>query len=394
MSDPSDKQPLNQNDAATNQDAEPASDQPGEAPASSSQPTSPPPPADQPEEAPASSAQPTEPSRPADEPEEAPASSSQPAEPPPPADQPEEAPDSSSQPTEPPPADQPEEAPASSAQPAEPPPPADEPEEAPASSAQPAEPPPPADEPPRQPAKAAGKTSPLIDPDPLLEQQAAAEDAGSVQDAVKRDPDATAPARDDGKLFRSRRKEGGGDDEAADSAEAAEDPDRLPPDDEASNNDNGDPSYQGVMLDFDGLDFTRPDTAVLARRNLNRRGAGVRSVEGPLTFGDQRELLLVIRGIVERLVLPRDLSITLGRTDMHTRFRPDVDLTPYGALDRGVSREHARLHTENDQLYVTDLGSTNGTFLAGERLQPNTPTLLRKGAELMLGRLAIQVMFR
>jgi hypothetical protein len=378
MSDPSDKQPLNQNDAATNQDAEPASDKPEEAPASSSQPTDPPPPADKPEEAPASSAQPADPPPPADKPEEAPAASAQPASPPPPAAEPEEAP-------------------ASSAQPTSPPPPAAEPEEAPAPSAQPADPPPAAEpdsEPPRQPAKATGKTSPLIDPDPLPDQQAAAKDAGSIQDAVKRDPDATAPARDDGKLFRSRRKEGDGDDEAADSTEAAEDPDRLPPDDEASNNDNGDPSYQGVMLDFEGLDFTRPDTAVLARRNFNRRGAGTRSIEGPLTFGDQRELLLVIRGIVERLVLPRDLSITLGRTDMHTRFRPDVDLTPYGALDRGVSREHARLHTENDQLYVTDLGSTNGTFLAGERLQPNTPTLLRKGAELMLGRLAIQVMFR
>jgi len=136
-----------------------------------------------------------------------------------------------------------------------------------------------------------------------------------------------------------------------------------------------------------------PNTAVLSSKQISRRANQSKSAQGTVSFG-QRELILVIRGMVERLVLPNDLSIVLGRSDLLTRYHPDVDLTPYGALDRGVSRGHARIHVEDDSLYVTDLGSTNGTFLGGKRLEPNTPTLIGKGDELLLGRLAVQVLFR
>ncbi len=136
-----------------------------------------------------------------------------------------------------------------------------------------------------------------------------------------------------------------------------------------------------------------PNTAVLSKKQINRRANQSKQAHGTVSFG-QRELILVIRGMVERLVLPDDLSIVLGRSDLQTRYHPDVDLTPYGALDRGVSRGHARIHAEDDRLYVTDLGSTNGTFLGGKRLDAHTPTLIGKGDELLLGRLAIQVLFR
>lgn len=136
----------------------------------------------------------------------------------------------------------------------------------------------------------------------------------------------------------------------------------------------------------------KPDTAILSapKRKLPHNKASADTV----TLGEQRELILVIRGMVERVMLPKDSSIILGRADLNARFHPDVDLTPYGALDRGVSRGHARLHMEGDKLFVTDMGSTNGTFLAGRRLAENEATLLRKGDELLLGRLAIQVLFR
>ncbi|MCL4254089.1 MAG: FHA domain-containing protein [Anaerolineae bacterium] len=111
-------------------------------------------------------------------------------------------------------------------------------------------------------------------------------------------------------------------------------------------------------------------------------------------LGEESEIIFVIRGIVERVVIPKSGNITLGRSDPRTRTRVDLDLTPYGALDRGVSREHVRMHIEDGKLYVTDLGSTNGTFLANVRLEANTPTALRKGDELLLGRLPIQVLFR
>lgn len=137
----------------------------------------------------------------------------------------------------------------------------------------------------------------------------------------------------------------------------------------------------------------RPDTAILSASNLLRRANQSRAANGTVAFG-QHELLLVIRGMVERVMMNDAQSILLGRGDPQIRFHPDVDLTPYGALDRGVSREHARLLISEERLYVIDLGSTNGTFLGGQRLEPDTPTLIGKGDELLLGRLAIQVLFR
>lgn len=133
------------------------------------------------------------------------------------------------------------------------------------------------------------------------------------------------------------------------------------------------------------------ETAVLAstrrRRNLPKEVAGTSSL------GSQKEVLLMIRGMIERILLKDDLSVVIGRTDLNARFNPDVDLTTYGAIDRGVSRAHARLHLEDGHLYITDLGSTNGTFVSGNRLEPNEPHMLHKGEELLLGRLPVQILF-
>lgn len=142
------------------------------------------------------------------------------------------------------------------------------------------------------------------------------------------------------------------------------------------------------------------ETGVLSIQKDKRPRFGLNSSTGSSgtgrtgLLGDQSEIIFVIRGIVERVVIPKDGSITIGRSDPRTRTRVDLDLTPYGALDRGVSREHVRMHIEDGKLYVTDLGSTNGTFLASTRLEAHTPTVLRKGDELLLGRLPIQVLFR
>lgn len=163
------------------------------------------------------------------------------------------------------------------------------------------------------------------------------------------------------------------------------------------------PTMASATSDVDELEdslnkelLSKHDTAILAnkpqvRRALQQQATGEHQTA---SLGENREIILVIRGMVERLILPDDKRIILGRTDVKSRFLPDVDLTPYGALDRGVSREHASLHLQGDRLFVTDLNSTNGTYLAGKKLDPHTPSILRKGDELLLGRLPVQVLFR
>lgn len=146
--------------------------------------------------------------------------------------------------------------------------------------------------------------------------------------------------------------------------------------------------------------LTSRETAVLSKNNsgLRRYLRGQADKDGEESdtaqLGDSREVLLIIRGVVERLLISEDSAYKLGRFDIGTKRFDEIDLSPYGALDRGVSRTHAQLHLEGEHLFITDLGSTNGTYVGGERLAARKPHQLRKGDELLLGRLAIQVMFR
>lgn len=146
----------------------------------------------------------------------------------------------------------------------------------------------------------------------------------------------------------------------------------------------------------EGKDAVR-DTTTLSKDNaMLKRAISQQNTNslGTATLGEKREIILLIRGMVERIVIGDPVAFKLGRFDLTNKAENEIDLTPYGAMDRGVSRLHAQLHLEEDKLYITDLGSTNGTYLGGERLDPHTPALLRKGDELLVGRLQVQVLFR
>ncbi len=86
-------------------------------------------------------------------------------------------------------------------------------------------------------------------------------------------------------------------------------------------------------------------------------------------------------------------SVILGRLDPLTDQVPDVDLGVYNGTALGVSRQHARLGIVEDTLHITDLGSTNGTFLNGKRLKTNQWHVLRDGDEIRLGGLKLHVLF-
>ena len=49
-----------------------------------------------------------------------------------------------------------------------------------------------------------------------------------------------------------------------------------------------------------------------------------------------------------------------------------------------ISRLHACFDYSHEQVVITDLGSTNGTFVNGERLSPNQPRRLRAGDKINL----------
>jgi hypothetical protein len=54
--------------------------------------------------------------------------------------------------------------------------------------------------------------------------------------------------------------------------------------------------------------------------------------------------------------------------------------------DASISRSHARFYASGDEVFVEDLGSTNGTLVEGEKLEPNAPQKLADGQTVTLGR--------
>lgn len=72
---------------------------------------------------------------------------------------------------------------------------------------------------------------------------------------------------------------------------------------------------------------------------------------------------------------------------------PGFDLSFYDK-DGYVSRRHASISPSGSQYVLTDLGSTNGTFLNDIRLTPNSPATLRNGDRIRLGQVVLQFRLR
>ena len=86
--------------------------------------------------------------------------------------------------------------------------------------------------------------------------------------------------------------------------------------------------------------------------------------------------LIIQRGetVVQTAPLDRPV-LTIGRT-------PDNDVT---LADTLVSRHHAEVRLEPQGATITDLRSSNGSFVDGVRLPPDQPRLLAHGARIQIG---------
>lgn len=96
----------------------------------------------------------------------------------------------------------------------------------------------------------------------------------------------------------------------------------------------------------------------------------------------------------QMLPLAERNEFTLGRISEGQPIMPDIDLSPYQAYANGVSRLHAVIKRGMDFIVLMDLGSANGTFLNGKRLNPNVEKDLANGDVVALGRLKIQILLR
>jgi pSer/pThr/pTyr-binding forkhead associated (FHA) protein len=96
----------------------------------------------------------------------------------------------------------------------------------------------------------------------------------------------------------------------------------------------------------------------------------------------------------EKIVkLPEQDEFTLGRIVEGQVITPDVDLNPYDAFDKGVSRLHATItiNRQKNKVYLMDLGSANGSKVNNYKIPANSEVPLNHGDLVTLGKFNLKV---
>lgn len=133
----------------------------------------------------------------------------------------------------------------------------------------------------------------------------------------------------------------------------------------------------------------------LATRQIESSGSGSTVRAGTDLLSPEGTIVLHVNDTETPVVIQVRQEVILGRTvtpaDGGITY---VNLAPFGADEKGVSRQHARLLREERALYLLDLNSTNGTRLNGELVPAGVERRLHDGDELMLGRLSMSLYFK
>lgn len=147
-----------------------------------------------------------------------------------------------------------------------------------------------------------------------------------------------------------------------------------------------------------GQPLLRPALETLEKQDLKdvaRFFVTTRSLpQQETTLQPDTVLVLQVRDGAEPIIIKIGSEpLKVGRMDPGG-MPVDIDLTGYSAFHKGVSRFHALLQrSHGTTLEVIDRGSSNGTFINGERIESDQPCLVRHGDELAFGQLRLVVQF-
>jgi hypothetical protein len=95
--------------------------------------------------------------------------------------------------------------------------------------------------------------------------------------------------------------------------------------------------------------------------------------------------LILIEDPEKTFLVKAEGATLVGRKDPVTEIYPDVDL---GAVDtnRSISRRHAKITVTGREVFLQEeIGTTNGTFLNGERLKKGEYYSVHDGDEVQFG---------
>ena len=148
---------------------------------------------------------------------------------------------------------------------------------------------------------------------------------------------------------------------------------------------------------YDFLTGTLPDENAVASAAIAEQQAQVPKSVAVVSIDLSFFARMGFEGVDPPAVLPASVHIDLPPTDIlvgrQSESRgtfPEIDLANVfseDATDPAVSSSHCRLHRGAHGWTVTDLDSTNGTYLANsdEALKPGTPVSLTPGTPIFVG---------
>jgi hypothetical protein len=114
------------------------------------------------------------------------------------------------------------------------------------------------------------------------------------------------------------------------------------------------------------------------------------AINGP---GSSQLLYLRIQEVEIPLVLEFDEAIIIGRQSATEDGESILDLTAFGGNEKGVSRRHAAIRRMKNSIVLVDLGSSNNSYINGQRLASHEPYILIEGDEIRLGNLVASISF-
>jgi hypothetical protein len=132
------------------------------------------------------------------------------------------------------------------------------------------------------------------------------------------------------------------------------------------------------------------DGAVPAAAPVSPAPAPVAVVSSPAAAPAGLNARLIVEADNQEFDLSGKDNILIGREDAVSNIYPDVDLTPHGGEEGGVSRMHAHIFYENGQYMLEDENSTNFTFLNRQKLTGKAPMPLHDNDEIRLGRILLR----
>jgi hypothetical protein len=136
------------------------------------------------------------------------------------------------------------------------------------------------------------------------------------------------------------------------------------------------------------------DQAPTIAFEANQRGPAANAAPGGAAGlrPRQGQIALSVNGAAQPVILEGRSEYILGR-EGHEQVVPDLNLNPYGAREKGVSRVHAALRHDHSQVLLIDLGSTNGTRLNGRPVAAHQAVKVSNGDEIRLGKLLLKITF-